>query len=144
MHWHVKNGWKLDRCGQQNRWGKYPPNLQVLPTFDIWFVGAVHDERALGVIYDFAWVVAQGLTSQPLCYKRMYACGSMFRTRDCDITMKSTCDSVVTTTFQQQSVASRGDQNHVGDTLSYVGYITNIISLTYGYRVQVLLLRVQW
>lgn len=36
------------------------------------------------------------------------------------------------------------DKNPIGDTLNYVGYITNIIALTYGHLVEVKLLRVQW
>lgn len=74
----------------------------------------------------------------------MQAYGTHFRTKDYDDTTHATCDSMVTATFLQQSVAGRGDQNPIGDTLTYVGYITDIISLNYGHQVQIVLLRVQW
>jgi hypothetical protein len=96
------------------------------------------------MVDEYSTAICGGQTSEPQCYKSMTVNGSHYRTKQHDDRiLKSTC-CIVTATFAQQSVASTADIHPVGDELDYVGYITDIICMTYGHLVEFHILRVQW
>jgi hypothetical protein len=78
------------------------------------------------------------------CYRHIYVNSSHYRTQSYDAIVPKTIDCIVTATFAQQSVPSTVDPNPVDDELSYVGYITDIISIRYGHLVDINMCRVQW
>jgi hypothetical protein len=136
-HASLRSAWR-----RSNPRGRYPPHLAIFLAFDEWFVKSVNE--ASDTVDETVAAFAQGFSSQALRYKRLLAFGTSFRTADYDKTIKSTCDSLVVGTFYTASVASAVDVNPIEEELTFVGEITDIISVTYGHMVEVVLLRVQW
>lgn len=93
---------------------------------------------------EYAVAIRSGLSQEATSYKHMTVNGSHFRTKSYDDKKRRTTDCIVIATFAQQSVSSTVDTNPVGDILGYVGYITDIICVTYGHLVEFNMLRVQW
>jgi len=139
LHIEARRRWRV-----LNPRARFPNELQAMEDFDTWLFCSIDEQMGSPMVDEYAIAIRQGLSSDPTCYKHMTINGSHYRTRSYDDTKRRTTDCIVTATFSHESVASITDPNLVGDVLSYVGYITNIISFTYGHLVEFNLLRVQW
>ncbi|CAM6086236.1 unnamed protein product [Calypogeia fissa] len=123
---------------------RFPIELQEMANFATWLETEVDSGTSAIIPDDFVKAIRSGLSSEVICYKHMNVNGCHFRTKAYDDKCRRTWDCIVIATFVQQSVASTVDTNPVGDTLYYVGYITDILSMTYGHQVEFNMLRVQW
>lgn len=139
MHTEARRTWRV-----LNPRARFPTELQAMEDFGTWLVRSIDDQMGSPMADEYYVAIRGGLSSNPTCYKHMTVNGSHYRTRSYDDTKRRTTDCIVTATFSQESVASTIDPNPVGDVLSYVGYVTDIITLTYGHLVEFNLLRVQW
>jgi len=115
-----------------------------MEAFDTWLPRNIEAQLGTDMVDKFCIAIQEGLSSQPECFKHIWVNGSHYRTKEYDDKVRMTVDCIVTATFSQQSVSSRADANPVGSELNYVGYITDILSMTYGHLLEFNLLCVQW